>query len=88
MTTTALPEGAPSVRDRNRADRSRRQFSVLCWRGWCDYEFKIRDIPNMIATLTGQTYPPARHLPRKECPTPDTCQCVCHDPCPAEGAQS
>jgi hypothetical protein len=69
-----------SVRERNRADRTRRSFSVLCWRGWCDYDFKIRDIADMVQVMTGGTQRPLpTHLPRKECPMPDTCQCVCHD---------
>ena len=57
----------------------RRRFSVLCYRGWCDYEFKIRDIPGMVSALTGKAYPPATHLRRSECPIPETCECECHD---------
>lgn len=69
---------AAGVKERNRADPSRRLFSVVCWRGWCDYEFKIRDVPAMVTALTGVEYPPATHLPPSECATPG-CQCVHHD---------
>lgn len=68
-----------SVRERNRADPSRRRFSVLCWRGWCDYEFMIRDVALLASFVTVTAFPPVTDLPRRECPSPETCQCVCHD---------
>lgn len=57
----------------------RRSFSVLCWRGWCDHEFKIRSIAALIEGVSGQPAPLPTHLKRKECPTPFTCECECHD---------
>ena len=81
MTGTVLAQGlAGEARSyQNRTDPSRRRFSVLCYRGWCDYDFKCRDIPAMISALTGVSYPPATTLPRRECPTPGECECACHD---------
>jgi len=55
------------------------QLSVLCWRGWCDHEFKIRDVASIISWVSGTNWPIPEHLPTRECPTPGTCQCVCHD---------
>jgi hypothetical protein len=56
----------------------RRQFSVLCWRGWCDNDYRDREIAAMIGTLSGAAWPtPA--LPVRQCPTPGTCDCECHD---------
>jgi len=58
----------------------RRQFSVLCYRGWCDNVFRDRDIAAMITAVTGTPWPTPENLPARECPTPDICQCECHDP--------
>ena len=61
-------------------DRHQRcQFSVLCWRGWCDNEFRDQDIAAMITAVSGIPRPVPAHLPASECPTPGTCQCECHD---------
>lgn len=57
----------------------RRQFSVLCHRGWCDHEFKIRSIAALAAEFSGQERPLPTHLDRTACPTPFTCDCACHD---------
>lgn len=60
----------------------RRRFSVLCWRGWCDHEFKRRQIAAMVDAFAGQ---PDRNqaeladLPRRECPFPERCDHECHD---------
>ncbi len=76
---------APGAHYRGRGSRSRvhsrerRQFSVLCWRGWCDHEFKVRSIAALIEGLSGQQWPLPTHLERKDCPTPFTCDCECHD---------
>ena len=56
----------------------RRQFSVLCWRWWCDSEYKNRDIAAMVEWVTGCERP-LPDLPAKQCPSPDTCECECHD---------
>ena len=57
----------------------RRQFSVHCWRWWCDYDFRCRDIASMVSDVTGEPQRLPRLLPARECPTPETCQCECHD---------
>jgi hypothetical protein len=57
----------------------RRRFSVLCWRGWCDHEFKIRAIAALCDFFAGTESPPADHLPVRKCPIPALCQCECHD---------
>lgn len=56
----------------------RRLFSVLCWRGWCDHEFKRQAIAHMITGITGVERTPV-DLPVRVCPTPATCECECHD---------
>jgi len=68
-----------TVKERNLADHSRRQFSVLCWRGWCDNGFRDRDIAAMIVAASGDSWPVPVHLPVVHCPNPFTCECVCHD---------
>jgi hypothetical protein len=68
-----------SVRERNHADHGRRQFSVLCWRGWCDYDFKVADIAALVTAVSGIEWQLPAHLKPSECPAPDTCQCVHHD---------
>jgi hypothetical protein len=58
----------------------RRHFSVLCHRGWCDHEFKVRaiaELTNFFAGTPGRA--PNFDLPRRECPIPALCQCECHD---------
>ena len=55
----------------------RRQFSVLCWRGWCDNDYRDREI----GVMSGRPVPPDS-LPACQCPTPDTCECECHDIAP------
>jgi hypothetical protein len=57
----------------------RRQFSVLCWRGWCDSEFRDQDIGVMVSHVTGKPLSHQVKLPPKACPSPDTCECECHD---------
>jgi hypothetical protein len=60
----------------------RRHFSVLCWRGWCDHEFKIRAVAALADAFTGQQRDWSSELPdlpRRECPIPAECQCECHD---------
>jgi hypothetical protein len=52
----------------------RRHFSVLCYRNWCDHDFKCRDI----AAMTGGTGP-LPDLPVRQCPMPATCEHECHD---------
>lgn len=55
----------------------RRQWSVLCYRGWCDPEFKADDIVTMVKVISGHELP--RIVRPAACPTPGTCQCKCHD---------
>jgi hypothetical protein len=55
------------------------QFSVLCWRGWCDSNYRDREIGAMIGLVSGVAWPPATGLPARQCPTPGTCDCECHD---------
>jgi len=57
----------------------RRQFSVLCWRGWCDNDYRDREIAAMISAVSGTASPPAPAGPARQCPTPETCECECHD---------
>lgn len=59
--------------------RGRHQFSVLCWRGWCDNDYRDREIGAMVQMVTGAAPPSVRALPARTCPTPDTCECECHD---------
>jgi hypothetical protein len=56
----------------------RRQCSTLCWRGWCDPAYQAAEVAMMAGFATGQAAPPVS-LPAKQCPTPDTCECECHD---------
>jgi hypothetical protein len=56
----------------------RRQFSVLCWRGWCDNDYRDREIAAMVGMVSGVTRP-VSGLPARQCPSLDTCQCECHD---------
>lgn len=60
-----------------RHSRERRHFSVLCWRGWCDHEFKVRAVAALSAEFNGPGALP--DLPHRECPIPAECQCECHD---------
>ena len=78
MTTQIIPH--PYAYDKHSPER--RQFSVLCWRGWCDSDYRAREIGAM-AGIRG----PAKGLPARQCPSPDTCQCECHDPQREEGQQ-
>jgi hypothetical protein len=57
----------------------RRQFSVLCWRGWCDNSYRDREIVAMVQMVAGVAWPVASDLPPRQCPTPGTCDCECHD---------
>lgn len=57
----------------------RRQFSVLCYRGWCDSAYRDREIAAMLSWMTGQPQPPPGGLPARQCEMPGTCECECHD---------
>lgn len=56
----------------------RRSFSVLCWRGWCDNDYRDREI-GVLAAGFDLAAPAATGLPARQCPAPDTCDCECHD---------
>lgn len=56
----------------------RRQFSVLCWRGWCDNGYRDREIGVMAAGFDPAA-PAAAGLPAQTCPIPSACECECHD---------
>jgi hypothetical protein len=56
----------------------RRHFSVLCWRGWCDHEFKRRAVAYTVTGITGAPFRLA-DLPVRTCPIPAECECECHD---------
>lgn len=62
----------------------RRQFSTLCYRGWCDNSYRDREIGAMIQMVSGIARGPAEGLPARQCPMPGTCQCECHDKLPTE----
>jgi hypothetical protein len=55
------------------------QFSVLCWRGWCDNNYRDREIGAMVKLVAGGPAVPAAGLSAQQCPTPDRCDCECHD---------
>ena len=56
----------------------RRHFSVLCWRGWCDHEFKRRVVAYMVTAVADVPFR-LPDLPVRTCPIPAECQCECHD---------
>jgi hypothetical protein len=58
----------------------RHQFSVLCWRGWCDNTYRDREIGAMVRLVSGvDSGAPPTGLPARQCPQPDTCDCECHE---------
>jgi hypothetical protein len=80
----AEPVAATRFLPRPAHSPERRQFSVLCWRGWCDPGYQARDIKTMIEVVSG-VVAPSPVLTARKCPSPGTCQCECHDGAPGDG---